>query len=229
MQQLVVLASKLGHEITAIEEDMNKFWTLLCLSLLCVIPASLFATDGKALYHEKTCVTCHGEDGKSKSPQYPYLAGQNQQYLINQFKSITEGRRTLGSAAMMAKHPSLKGFTEKQILAVTGYLASLPRPAEAISTNSKLIAQGKSIFRSIGCKQCHGEEGKGMPPGSPKKYEAYPKLNGQHATYIYNQLQSILSHKRTNDNTKIMQKQLAKAKLSDHDLKALAAYLSQVH
>src|SRR3989339_843682 len=102
---------------------MKRLSLLLALAL---IPAMLFAADGKQLYNEKLCVNCHGEGGTSSSPQFPYLAGQNKQYLLNQFKSIIHGDRKTGSAILMGKHPKLQDFNDAEIEAIIGYLASLP-------------------------------------------------------------------------------------------------------
>jgi len=202
---------------------------MLSLTLFCLTPAILLAANGKELYKTKLCVNCHGQGGQSLSPQFPYLAGQNKTYLSNQFTSIVKGKRSVGSAAMMGKHPVLKDFTKQQIDAISSYLSKLPRPVQDLSADPKAVAKGRGIYKNIGCKKCHGEDGKGMGKGSAKKYNAYPKLNGQHSIYVYNQLKNILAGKRNNDNAKIMKKQLSKAKLNDHDLRALATYISQIH
>ena len=206
------------------------FSTLCLLGFLVLLltPAQVIAASGKQLYTDKLCAGCHGLDGKTSSPQYPHLAGQNQQYLENQFKAIVSGKRKLGSSVLMNKHPKLQNFKEADIKAITEYLSKLPRGIQTKKGTDKQIATGQKVYAKIGCKQCHGKSGKGMPAGSPKKYAAYPKLNGQHAIYINKQLENILAGKRVNDNAGIMKKQLKKAKLSKADLKALAAYLSSV-
>ena len=207
---------------------MKKVMTLAILTLTLMTPTGLMAADGKALYHDKTCVNCHGEGGKSKSPQFPQLNGQNKEYLLAQFDSIINGRRELGSAKIMGKHPVLQHFSKTEIEAITNYLSSLPRTVQEHNPDEKTVALGKEVYEKIGCKQCHGMDGKGMPKDSADKYKAYPKLNGQHSTYVYNQLKNILAGKRANDKAGIMKKQLSNAKLTDKDLKALALYLSQV-
>lgn len=204
------------------------FSTLCLLGLVAMLiaPSQVFAVSGKQLYADKLCAGCHGMDGKTSSPQFPHLAGQNQQYLENQFKAIVSGKRKLGSSVLMKNHPKLQQFKESDIQAITNYLSTLPRAIQTTKAKPREIAAGAKVYASIGCKQCHGVGGKGMPAGSPKKYNAYPKLNGQHAIYIYSQLEHILAGTRVNDNAGIMKKQLKKAKLSKSDLKSLAAYLS---
>lgn len=58
--------------------------------------------DGAALYAEKTCIACHGKEGKKPlTPTYPKLAGQNAAYLEQQMLDIRSGARANGSSAAM--------------------------------------------------------------------------------------------------------------------------------
>ena len=52
---------------------------------------------GARLYRDKTCNTCHGDDGiKPLLPDYPVLARQGQEYALQQMKDIQSGSRTNG-------------------------------------------------------------------------------------------------------------------------------------
>ncbi len=56
--------------------------------------------DGEALFNQRTCFTCHGKDGKTPIlPAYPLIAGQNEEYILQQLKDIKSGARANGSAA----------------------------------------------------------------------------------------------------------------------------------
>lgn len=58
--------------------------------------------DGAALYAEKTCIACHGKEGKKPlTPAYPRLAGQNAAYIEQQMLDIQSGARANGSSAAM--------------------------------------------------------------------------------------------------------------------------------
>ncbi|KAA3629569.1 MAG: cytochrome c [Proteobacteria bacterium] len=58
--------------------------------------------DGAALYKSKTCIACHGADGKAPIlPIYPKISGQNEQYLVAQMKDIKSGARANGQSAAM--------------------------------------------------------------------------------------------------------------------------------
>ena len=81
-------------------------------SLLLLLPASLAVTlaatpawaaeDGAPLYQTRTCWSCHGKDGKTTIlPNYPKIAGQNVQYIIQQMQDIKSGARANRDAAAM--------------------------------------------------------------------------------------------------------------------------------
>ena len=79
---------------------------------------------GKALYKSKTCIACHGADGKKPVlPTYPKLAGQNKQYLIVQINDIKSGARDNGQTAAMKGVMHL--VTQEEIRAIAEWLASL--------------------------------------------------------------------------------------------------------
>lgn len=101
---------------------MNKIITLIVGALLA---GSAFATDdGAKLYAEKTCVACHGKDGKKTlTPQYPKIAGQNAAYAEQQMKDIKSGARANGQAAAMKGVMHLVSDAEIKVLAE--YLATL--------------------------------------------------------------------------------------------------------
>jgi cytochrome c len=83
---------------------------------------SVLAADGAALYTAKGCIACHGPNGNAPiQPIYPKLAGQNEQYLLNQMKDIKSGARANGqSAAMKAIAASV---TDEEFAAIAAYLS----------------------------------------------------------------------------------------------------------
>jgi cytochrome c len=75
---------------------------LLIAAALCTFSAGVALADGAALYAEKTCLACHGKDGKKTlTPAYPKVAGQNAAYIEAQMLDIKNGVRTNGSSAAM--------------------------------------------------------------------------------------------------------------------------------
>ena len=82
------------------------------------------AADGKALYTEKNCHTCHGADGNAPiMPLYPKLAGQNKEYLVAQMKDIKSGARANGMS--MAMKAMVANVSDEEFAAIAEYLASV--------------------------------------------------------------------------------------------------------
>ena len=82
---------------------------------------------GEALYKEH-CVKCHGKYGEGKNAEFqPRIQGQHYEYLLRQFHHIKSGRRKNADETMVKQ---IKGFTERDIVAVVDYTSRLRPPAE---------------------------------------------------------------------------------------------------
>lgn len=87
-----------------------------------------------------------------------------------------------------------------------------------IAGTPDLAALGAQQFEDLACSACHGEDA-----ASPA-IEAYPKLAGQNAVYVYKQITDFQSGARANDADEIMRDTVAE--LTDDDVKALAYWIS---
>jgi len=79
------------------------------------------AADGAALFKAKGCAGCHGADAMGKIG--PRLAGQMEQYIVDQFQFIRDGKRTTGKAPMMSG--AVKAVTNDEVAAIAKYLTGL--------------------------------------------------------------------------------------------------------
>lgn len=74
---------------------------ILVAALATAFSGAVFA-DGAKLFTDKTCVACHGKDGKKPlMPDYPKIAGQNKAYVEKQMLDIKNGVRANGNSAAM--------------------------------------------------------------------------------------------------------------------------------
>jgi len=97
--------------------------TILTAALMIFSPA-VFALDGAELYKTKTCLTCHGKDGKTPiMPSYPKVAGQNEAYTLQQMKDIKSGARANGMTAAMKGIMHL--VTDEEMEALSKYIATM--------------------------------------------------------------------------------------------------------
>ena len=179
--------------------------------------APALAADGKALFADKGCTACHGEDAKTPLQEgFPKLAGQSAEYALNQMKDIKSGARANGQTVDMMK-PIVSELTEDEMKAMADYLFSLREaPVAAVAAPA---TPGKTLFLTKTCVACHGKEGKKPLPG-------YPVIGGQDKTYILAQTNDIKSGVRANGKANAMQPVMHL--VNPEEIAAIAEYLSTV-
>jgi len=134
----------------------------------------------------QVCSNCHGVDGNPKSPNFPRLAGQQEDYVIAQLQNFRNHHRSdpEGFEYMWGLSRNL---TDEQIAGLAKYYAKqLPKKNDE-TFDPKLLADGKEIYEKgvpaqnvIACVSCHGEKAQGIG--------AFPRLANQHADYLEKQL-----------------------------------------
>jgi len=88
-------------------------------------------------------------------------------------------------------------------------------------SSSALAMDGEALFNSAkkgGCTACHGKDA-----NSPIM-DAFPKLAGQNATYLLNQMKDIKSGARNKSQTAAMKGIMHM--VNDEEMAAIAKYLS---
>ncbi|MEM9056060.1 MAG: cytochrome c [Pseudomonadota bacterium] len=82
---------------------MRRWLPVLLVALVPVVGhAAGDAEAGKAKAVEKTCNTCHGDNGISVASTFPNLAGQYADYLENALKQYASGKRKNAIMAQFA-------------------------------------------------------------------------------------------------------------------------------
>ncbi len=107
---------------------MSKINVLAIISSVAVfaleINGTVLAADGAELYKTKTCIACHGPEGKRPAlPMYPKLAGQNADYAYAQMQDIKSGARDNGHTAAMKGVMHL--VTDEEMKAIAAWLTTL--------------------------------------------------------------------------------------------------------
>lgn len=116
------------------------------------------------------CAYCHGEDGNSKKPRIPNLAGQNPAYLLDQFERFRLRQRKDFTGVM---GELVANMAEDDKVALAIYYAN--SDLKPVLSNSNLAVKGKAKY-AIYCLRCHGPEGRGK--------KGYARINGQHTEYL---------------------------------------------
>lgn len=144
------------------------------------------------------CSSCHGINGRSISPTFPNLAGQQFEYIVDQLQAF-RGHTRADPHAHTYMWGMAARLSDGTIDGVANYF-SAQQPASATPGDPVLMAAGKKIFqegisdshRTVpACMSCHGDKGQGA--GS------IPRLADQHPGYIEEQLHNFADMARANE------------------------------
>jgi len=140
------------------------------------------------------CSACHGPGGRSISPVFPNLAGQQSDYVMLQLDAFrTHARGDPNAQAYMWGMASQ--LTDETMKGLGDYYAA-QKPAH-VAPDSVSLAEGEKIYNEgikaqdvPACASCHGAKAEGAG--------AFPRLSGQHVEYLIAQMQGFQSGLRAN-------------------------------
>ena len=96
----------------------------IAMTMLAITSHPANAANGKVLFGQRLCITCHGPEGKAPiQSAYPKLAGQNKDYLVQQITDIQSGARNNGLTQLMKS--LVKDVTAEEIDAIADYLSAI--------------------------------------------------------------------------------------------------------
>ncbi|RTZ14201.1 cytochrome c4 [Vibrio aquaticus] len=205
---------------------MKKLALILSLLASCSVWAQGSIEAGKA--KSQTCVACHGADGNSQLAMYPKLAGQHAKYIEKQLRDLKLGMTSGGKQGRV--EPVMGGMamplSEQDMKDLAAYYASLPisdnsTPENVVEAGKVLYTAGDAERGLTACIACHG------PRGNGTELSGFPKISGQHADYIKQQLEKFRDGSRANDMNAMM-RDVAK-KLTDEDIDTLSKYVGGLH
>src|ERR1039458_7161524 len=174
-----------------------------------------------------TCTWCHGPQGHSISPIYPALAGQKAWYILEQLQAFKAQTRADPYARGMMWGMAAQ-LDDTQMTALADYyskqtpFASMPTPFSGSSAAAK-IAHGKSVYND-------GDPAHGVPPcaachlGDASGSDQFPRLAGQHASYLLKQLRAL----NTGSRQQVVMNGIA-APLQVPEMEAVSLYLESLH
>jgi len=149
------------------------------------------------------CAGCHGEDGNSKTPGTPNLAGQQPRYFVAATQEYLTGARA--SAPM---DPMLRKMSKLDLESVALYYASqTPAPRSAPPTGDAAAGEPRTAV----CGGCHGSNGVSTD-------SATPSLASEDPQYL---TQAIKAYRTTRKHD-LMQRLVST--LSDQDISNIVAF-----
>jgi len=198
---------------------MKKTW-LTTVTVAAVFLSSGVQAAGDAKAGEaKTavCIACHGPAGNSLVPTWPKLAGQQPEYIYKQLSDFKSTARTNETMS-----PQVLPLNEEDFADLAAYYSSqtqiggTPDPASA-ELGGRIYRGGNAETGVPACTGCHGPTGAGL--GLAK----FPRLSGQHATYVESTLKLFRAGTRANDPNGMMRG--VAARMSDAEIAAVSQYV----
>lgn len=150
------------------------------------------------------CAQCHGEDGNSKIPGTPSLAGQQPLYFVAATQEYLHGLRPISTM-----EATLRGLSKLDMEKIAHYYA-VQAPVQRAAPPSGDPAAGEPL--SAQCGGCHGAHGVSHDA-------ATPSLAAQDAQYLVNAIKAYRDRTRRHN---VMNAQLVGA--SDNDIENIAAF-----
>jgi len=208
---------------------MKSIASLMLVALMSAVSGTSLAADepagkrakpdlakGEAAFTAKACAACHNADGNSAVPANPKLAQQHPEYLLKQLEEFKSNKR---------KNPVMSGMaatlSEEEMRDISWFMAA-QKLKPGFAKDKDLVALGERIYRGgiadrsvPACAGCHSPNGAGIPV-------QYPRLGGQHAEYVANQLIAFREGVRLNS---VPMSGVAKH-LSDREIKAVSDYIA---
>ncbi|OOY48812.1 fibronectin type III domain-containing protein [Solemya velum gill symbiont] len=102
----------------------------------------------------ETCSGCHGNDGLSKGPVIPTLAGMDKDYFVSVMQDFRNGVR---HSTMMGRIS--KAYTDDELIRMGEYYSLLPFQPAPQTVNLERVLVGQALHVSE-CGSCHGDEGR---------------------------------------------------------------------
>jgi cytochrome c553 len=169
------------------------------------------------------CARCHGRDGAGRGVgAFPRLSGQSERYLAATLDAYAKGARHSGimqPAAAQLDEATTRRLAEHYARAGTARPMPSSEPARDLLEDGELIARRGVPAEGIpACVTCH-------EPSVGPRYPYYPKLRGQAASYLAQQLHLFRDGTRGGTAYAPIMATIA-LRLSDRQIEAVAAYFS---
>ncbi|WAC27182.1 c-type cytochrome [Ancylobacter sp. SL191] len=168
------------------------------------------------------CARCHGTEGASVEGAVPVLAGQSAAYLTASLRAFATGSRHSGYMQF-----AVDGLEDTALARMATHYAGIDAGVAGLSENApagdargaRIAREGLPLADVPACQSCHG--------ASAGRNPAYPRLAGQDATYLADQLRAFKAGVRGGTAYGDIMRKIAE-RLEDEDIEAVAEAYSTV-
>ncbi|PWS37074.1 cytochrome C [Falsiroseomonas bella] len=160
------------------------------------------------------CARCHGATGAAQDDAFPRLDLQTAPYLYEALQAYALGARPSG-----IMQPVAAELNQAEMRLLADHYAGQPQDgavraqtasAEVLELGRRIALKGVPERGVAACASCHGPKAGGMPA-------LYPRLEGQHAWYVAQQLRLWLRGVRGGEREKPLARVMARAVGMDPD------------
>jgi cytochrome c553 len=184
------------------------WWRPLAFGLAAAVICTNASVAQPVAERVQQCGACHGEDGNSRMPNVPSLAGQPEFYLTNQLFLFREGVRQIPGMSEL-----LKGLKDDDLVALAGHFAKLEPKASDEPIDPARVKRGAALVEPMRCASCHLPDLTGQ--------DQMPRLAKQRVDYLIHSLKEFRDNKRSGADTLMSNVVIG---VPDDDLAALAHY-----
>ena len=156
------------------------------------------------------CAACHGDNGNSRMPGSPSLAGQPRVFIENQLVMIREGLREVAQMKGL-----LADMKDEEFNALAKYFSQQRIQAQAIALDPSKVARGAVLSKRGQCGSCH------LPDYAGR--DQMPRLAGQREDFLLSSMKEFRDGRATGRDT-IMAATLRG--MNDAELTDLAHYFA---
>ncbi len=150
--------------------------------------------NGRRIY--EMCAICHTPLGwGGQMGRFPQIAGQHPNVTIKQLADIRSGNRDNPTMYPFAQASVLGG--PQNIADVAAYIARLPMAPVHEMGPGIALERGAALYKEH-CVKCHGETGEG------NNNDFYPRIQGQHFSYLLRQFRWIKEGVRHNGDSSMV-------------------------
>jgi cytochrome c553 len=188
--------------------------SLSMLGGFAALPASAQTAAAQSVKEQlPTCLACHGENGRSETPEVPSLGAQQAFYVTVQLLMFREKMRVAEPMNDMAK-----GLTDDDLRAFAESIAALPapQPAAAGPVDEARMQRGRALVQRDRCNVCHRQDFSGQ--------DNVPRIGGQREDYLVKALRGYKDNSRHGYDTAMAD---VIAPITDAEILDLAYYVAR--
>lgn len=157
------------------------------------------------------CLSCHGETGRSETPEVPSLGAQPAPFVLIQLYQFREKQRIAEPMNSLTAE-----FTDDDLREVSDFVAKLPAPAPQDPADAPRMAAAAETAAKHRCGFCHNADYSG--------HDHIPRLGAQREDYLLKAITEYKSGARAGYDPAMVD--VAKG-LSDPEITELAYYLAR--